>query len=147
MKLASLVLLISSAFGQSFEPSNHRFLDKTGIISLTGSAAVLTVDAVTTCRNLYGGGYEAFLPTQSCAGTSAWIASSFAAQTATAYLMHRTGHHRIERLAEFVWASGSAAGIAYTFTHQHHTLPVPPTTDIIPVHNGPTFCVVGTPGC
>jgi hypothetical protein len=130
MKFAALLVLISSAFGQSFEPSNHhQFLDRTGVISLTGSAAVFTADAVTSCRNLYGGGHEAFLPTQTCAGISAWMASSFAAQTATAYMLHRSGHHRLERIAEFVWASGSVAGISYTFTHQHHARPAPPVND------------------
>src|SRR4051812_28964237 len=87
-----------------------------------------------------------FLPTQSCAGISAWLTSSLAAQTSTAYFLHRTGHHRLERAAEFFWSSGSAVGITYTLTHGAKKQPIPETV-MIPGTRDPTFCIVGTPGC
>jgi hypothetical protein len=109
-----ILLFVSvSVFGQ--DPDAHRFFDKQARWTAAGSAAVFATDAAVTCRNLANGGHEDWLPTQSCAGVSAWMAGNFATQQMAAYWLHRRGHHRLERLVERFSASGSAAGIVYGF--------------------------------
>jgi hypothetical protein len=133
LPLAILIVVIAlscRAFGE--EVNSHKFLDKNrwnpgyftcldkkGIIS--GSGAVFATDGAITCNYLGTGPYrnhEAFLPIKSCAGIGAWMGASFAAQTSTAYYFHRIGHHRLERMAEIFWSSGSAVGVTYNLTHK-----------------------------
>jgi hypothetical protein len=119
MKIAALFLLLPvMMFGQELPDAPHKFLDKTSLGSFTGSAAILSADATITCQNLgHNGFHEEWLPANSCAGVSSWIAASFASQLTTSYLLHRSGHHRMERFAEILWPIGSAVGIGYTLAH------------------------------
>jgi hypothetical protein len=122
----------------------HRFLNRPAKFALAGSAALVTADAVLTCRHLAAGGREVFLPTQSCAGVTAWLAGSFAAETGIAYLLHRTGHHRLERLAEIAAGVSSASGIGYTAAHPVEA-EAPPPLEIVAIPGGHIVgvCIVG----
>ena len=95
----------------------HKFLDLQGKIANSGNVAVATLDAVGTCRTLAAGGHEDWLPAQNCAGTTLLILGGAAADISIAYLFHRTGHHKLERILEVVGTFDSIAGIAHTTTH------------------------------
>jgi hypothetical protein len=126
LPLAILIVVIAVSCRAFGEEVNHKFLDKKGIVYLSSSGAVFAADGAITCNYLGSGPYrnhESWLPVKSCAGIGAWMGGSFAAQASTAYYFHRTGHHRLERMAEMFWSSGSAIGITYSLTHKPKTPP------------------------
>lgn len=92
----------------------HRFFDRENLIGMAVHAAVRTADAVQTCTMLGRGAREAWLPMKGCAGITAYSLAMVPAQIGNAYLLHRTGHHKLERWMPYVWAAPSAAGIAYS---------------------------------
>jgi hypothetical protein len=102
----------------------HKFLDKQNVALFAGSALMLAGDAITTQRVIYPGGcgnnyvgcretnpVARPLVTQGWSGQLAASAISYGAAMGTAYLFHRTGHHRMERIS-----SWSIIGIEGTMT-------------------------------
>jgi hypothetical protein len=96
----------------------HSFFDAANSALLSADAALIGMNAFST--NLYVSrlrGHE-FDPlarpfvTRGVAAQTAYWAGSFAAAAGTAYLFHRTGHHKWERitLALFTGAEGYAVG-------------------------------------
>lgn len=130
------VLLIAQV---AFTQTEHRFFDKPARFSLGASAAVFATDAVNSCRTP---GHEEWLPVQSCYGISLWMAGNVAQQVGASWLLHKTHHHRLERIAEVVGATGSALGIAFTIKNRAHVRPSS-AISIVPVYSNPTFCIVG----
>jgi hypothetical protein len=98
-------------------PSTHKFLDLQGKIANGTNLSLATLDAVGTCRTLAAGGVEYWLPTQHCGPASASIAGGLALDIGIAYIFHRTGHHKLERIMEIVGSADSLYGVAYTTTH------------------------------
>ena len=45
-------------------------------------------------------------------GIAAYSFSMIPAQIGNTYLLHRSGHHKLERWAPYLWSAPSAAGIA-----------------------------------
>src|SRR5216683_3776857 len=103
----------------------HKFLDRDNLLLISGSAASIAVDGLTTRRtiNPYFGVHElnpiARPFTKSNAGAAAYFAGSFGAEVGAMYLLHKTGHHRMERIlpwvvtgAELFWSVGNAANRA-----------------------------------
>lgn len=97
--------------------STHKFLDLQGKIANGAHLSLATLDAVGTCRTLAAGGVEHSLPTQHCGPASAFIAGGVAFNIGIAYIFHRTGHHKLERIMEIAGAADSLYGVAYTTTH------------------------------
>jgi len=97
--------------------SAHKFLDLQGKIVNGANLSLATLDAVGTCRTLAAGGVEYWLPTQRCRSAGALIAGGVALDVGIAYLFHRTGHHKLERIMEIVGSGDSFYGVAYTTTH------------------------------
>jgi hypothetical protein len=95
----------------------HRFFDKPGKIVNGANVSLAALDAVGTCRTLAAGGVENWLPTQHCAPASVLIAGGGVLDIGIAYLFHRTGHHKLERIMEIVGCADSLEGVAYTTTH------------------------------
>jgi hypothetical protein len=102
----------------------HKFLDKQNVALFAVSALAIAGDAITTQRVIYPGGCgtrfidcrEADpvarpLVTKGWSGQLAASAISYGAVMGTAYLFHRTGHHRMERIS-----SWSIIGIEGTMT-------------------------------
>ena len=102
----------------------HKFLDKQNVALFAVSALAIAGDAITTQRVIYPGGCgDRFvgcretnpvarpLVTQGWSGQLAASAISYGAAMGTAYLFHRTGHHRMERIS-----SWSIIGIEGTMT-------------------------------
>jgi hypothetical protein len=73
-----------------------------------------SADMAITCRNLSLGGHEWSLPTQSCGETVAIQLGIFAAAQGTAYLLHRTGHHKLEHLPRLYMIGANTYGFVYS---------------------------------
>ncbi len=90
----------------------HRFFDRENLIGVIIHAAIRTADVAQTCILLGRGAREAWLPMKGCPGIAAYSFSMIPAQIGNAYLLHRSGHHKLERWAPYLWSAPSAAGIA-----------------------------------
>ncbi len=81
-------------------PAVHRFWDHTNILLFTGVGVFRGLDYAST-RNFQARGREEILIPDDVVNNSAGFASLEAAGTATSigisYLLHRTGHHTLER--------------------------------------------------
>jgi hypothetical protein len=103
-------------------PRSHRFWDTQNTLLFVGVAAVNSADFAVTRQNLQSGGQELNPITRLFAGSSAGLAFNFAGETAgtmaIAYLFHRTGHHRLERMTSAVAMSISAPAVIYSGTHR-----------------------------
>jgi hypothetical protein len=77
----------------------HRFLDRQNVVLYTLHALVLTADIATTRRALrVPGAYEANPLMKSEGASIALKAASFGAGLGVAYMLHKSGHHKAERL-------------------------------------------------
>ena len=89
--------------------SAHRFWDRTNILLFTGIGGFRGLDYAST-RNFQARGRDEILLPDDVVDNSAGFASLEAAGTATSvgisYLLHRTGHHKLER-----WISIGHIGI------------------------------------
>ncbi|HEX4424991.1 MAG TPA: hypothetical protein VH079_06315 [Terriglobales bacterium] len=89
-----------SANSQSVEPVVHRFWDRTNILLFAGVGITRGMDYAST-RNFQARGRDEILIPDDVVNNSAGFASLEAAGTATSigisYLLHRTGHHKLER--------------------------------------------------
>ena len=99
------------------KPQTHPFFDRTNLIGIAVHTAIRAADAAQTCAFMGGSVREAWLPMKSCSAIAAYSMSMVPAQIATSYLLHRTGHHRLERLSPYLWAAPSAAGIAVSMRY------------------------------
>jgi hypothetical protein len=103
-------------------PKPHRFWDKANSMLFAGVAAVNTADFIVTRQNLQSGGQELNPVTRVFAGNTATLALNFAGETVAtmgiAYMFHRTGHYRLERMTSLVAISYSAPAVIYSGTHR-----------------------------
>src|SRR5215475_5720365 len=101
---------VSIAERQPASPPVHRFWDHTNVLLFAGVAAFRGLDYAST-RNFQARGREEILLPDDVVNNSAGFASLEAAGVATSvgisYLLHRTGHHRLER-----WLSIGHIGVA-----------------------------------
>lgn len=102
----------------------HRFWDTTNKALFLSHAALEMVDFGITHRNLSNGGREMdSMATALCqSGTAeqaAFFGGRMAGVVAISYVLHRTGHHRLERVAPLSVSGDSTYGVAYSFTHQN----------------------------
>jgi hypothetical protein len=81
-------------------PPTHRFWDRTNILLFSGIAVVRGMDYAST-RNFQARGRQEILLPDAVVDNSAGFASLEAAGTLTSvgisYILHRTGHHKLER--------------------------------------------------
>lgn len=103
--LVTVFLLLASVSAQE---APHSFWDRANKVGFTLSFAVRAADAGQTCYHLSHGSIEGSAPFQSCGGVTAWIMAGQALQMGGQYLLHRTGHHKLER-----WLPVSAAANVY----------------------------------
>lgn len=95
----------------------HRFYDKPAKIELGAAVTVASADSAITCHNLANGGREVWQPTQSCAGNVAILFGGVATQEGVAFLLHKTGWHKPERLVRFFTIQASSRAIRYSAKH------------------------------
>ena len=104
------------------EAPSHRFWDREN--SMLFAATVLTSagDFVVTRSNLQAGGQELNPIARVFSGSTAGLAVNFVGETAgvtgLSYLFHKTGHHRLERLAPMLNIGASSYAIAYGLKHR-----------------------------
>ena len=96
----------------------HRFYDRTAKIELVVEFAAMSVDSGLTCRNLaqpYG--HEDNLPIHTCSQMVLFQLGIDAAGEGLSYLLHKTGHRKLERLPRLYLIYGNVRGAAYSFDH------------------------------
>jgi hypothetical protein len=82
---------------------SHRFWDRENSVLFAASAAFSSADFLVTRNNLHHGGQELNPVTRLFAGSTTGLAMNFAGETAgvvgLSYFFHKTGHHKLERVA------------------------------------------------
>ena len=105
-----------------FAVEQHKFWDGRNKALFATVAAFSAADFVVTRNNLNSGGRELNPLTQPFAGSTAGLAVNFAGETAgvigVSYLFHKTGHHKLERLAPLVNIGMSAFAVSYGLAHR-----------------------------
>jgi hypothetical protein len=112
MRFLIFLLLVCPCMAQE-----HKFYDRIGKLELAGDLAMAAADSAQTCHNLATGGHEYMLRTQNCAKVNIALFGQVAIQEGVAYFLHRTGHHKIERVARLFSIEENARGIAYSAKH------------------------------
>ncbi len=111
--LAFLLLTGYSAFGQNLVafpdlPSQHKFFDRQNTVAFTALGGLIAVDAVTTQRLINSGSAREANPLwrpmvkQGWPGEMAASALGYSAALGVAYTFHKTGHHKLERWANWL---------------------------------------------
>ena len=103
-------------------PVEHKFWDRENAGLFATVAAFSAADFVVTRDNLSHGGRELNPLTRPFAGSTAGLAANFAGETAgvigVSYFFHKTGHHKLERLAPIVNFGASAFAVSYGLSHR-----------------------------
>ena len=100
----------------------HRFWDHGNVALFAGVVATNAADFAVTYSNLQNGGRE-LNPVVRVFGRSApGLALNFGGQTASimgvSYFLHKTGHHKLERLVPMVNIGAGMTAVAYGFAHR-----------------------------
>jgi hypothetical protein len=103
-------------------PSQHRFWDGENRLLFSTVAAFSAADFVVTRSNLANGGRELNPVTRLFSGSTAGLAVNFTGETvgvvALSYFLHRTGHHKLERITPLVNVAASAFAVAFDLAHR-----------------------------
>ena len=120
---AVLISVAAAAQGLPELETPYGFWDRTNKILFASHAALEAVDFGITHHNLSDGGRELdpmakALCESGTAGQLVFFGGRMAGVITISYLLHKTGHHKLER-AFPVYASGdSSYGVAYSFAHR-----------------------------
>jgi hypothetical protein len=86
--------------------------------TLLAEGAAWSADMAYTCNNLspHHGlrGHEDWLPANTCGQVLAITAGFHVAGEGLAYLLHRSGHHKLEQVPRWYLTFGNAAGAVYS---------------------------------
>jgi hypothetical protein len=103
-------------------PGHRRFWDRENTMLFAATVATSAGDFVVTRNNLQNGGQELNPITRVFSGSTAGLALNFAGEaagvTGMSYLFHKTGHHRLERLAPMLNMAASGYAIGYGLRHR-----------------------------
>ena len=103
-------------------PSQHRFLDGKNRFLFSTVAMFSGADFAVTHMNLANGGRELNPMVRPFTGSTGALAVNFAGQTAgvmaVSYLMHKSGHHTLERMLPVANIASSAFAVAYGLSHR-----------------------------
>lgn len=103
-------------------PGPHRFWDGENSILFATSAAFSAADFIVTRDNLRSGGQELNPVTRLFSGSTPGLAMNFAGETAgvlgVSYLLHKTGHHKMERMVSMLNIGSSAAAVTFDLAHR-----------------------------
>ena len=114
---------VKAAFAAELpQTPSHKFWDRKNRLLFVGVAATATADFAVTRANLQGGGQELNPVTRIFSGSTAGLAVNFAGETAgvigLSYLLHKTGHHKLERFVSMTDIGASSAAVAYGLAHR-----------------------------
>jgi len=103
-------------------PSQHSFLDGKNRFLFSTVAIFSGGDFAVTHMNLANGGRELNPMVRPFTGSTGALAVNFAGQTAgvvgVSYLLHKSGHHRLERMVPVANIASSAFAVAYGLSHR-----------------------------
>jgi hypothetical protein len=104
------------------EPIAHRFWDRENMVLFAAVGGMAGADFYVTHANLASGGRELNPVTRVLSGSTPGLATNFALETGSmigvSYLLHKTGHHKLERIASMMNVASSAGAITYGLTHR-----------------------------
>ncbi len=104
------------------EHLSHPFWDRQNRILFAANGALAAADFAVTRQNLRSGGKELNPMTRVLSGSTPGLAANFAMETGgligVSYLFHKTGHHKLERVASYANLGGSAFAVSYGLTHR-----------------------------
>jgi hypothetical protein len=104
------------------EAPRHRFWDRENSVLFATNAAFSAADFFVTRANLENGGQELNPITRVFAGGTAGLALNFAGESAgvvgVSYFLHKTGHHKLERLVSMLNIGSSAAAVSFDLAHR-----------------------------
>lgn len=108
----------SNAFATSSRRGEeHKFWDRENRVLFAASAAFSGADFAVTRANLQSGGRDLNPVVRFFGPSTAGLAVNFAGETAgvigVSYLLHKTGHHKLERLFTMVNIGSSAGAVGY----------------------------------
>ena len=111
-------------------PRSHPFWDRTNVLLFSGVGLFRGLDYAST-RNFQARGRDEILLPDDVVNNSAGFAALEAAGTATSvgisYLMHRTGHHTMERWVSIVHISVTGFGVVRNYSlKSKHVAPTGP---------------------
>lgn len=103
-------------------PSQHRFWDTPNRILFFSHATLEATDFGITHHNLSQGGQETNplgrrLCESGTLGQLVYFGGRTAGVAGISYLLHRTGHHRLERAFFLLASYDSASGLRYSLAH------------------------------
>lgn len=100
----------------------HRFWDRENRILFSVAGGLAVADFCVTRANLASGGRELNPVTRVFSGSTAGLATNFALETggliSVNYLLHKTGHHKLERITSYVNIGSSAGAVAWSLSHR-----------------------------
>jgi hypothetical protein len=103
-------------------PRPHRFWDKQNLALFGATAALSGADFSVTRANLQSGGRELNPIVRVFGRSTPGLAVNFVGETAgvigLSYFLHKTGHHRLERITSTVNLGGSATAVIYGLAHR-----------------------------
>jgi hypothetical protein len=98
----------------------HPFWDRTNKIEFSIGGAAAAWDMTKTCKNLATpAGKEYNLPVSSCGGAVAFTIGEQAAAWSSAYVLHRTHHHKLERIPELFLIETNIQGAISSTVHSN----------------------------
>jgi hypothetical protein len=104
------------------QSSDHRFWDRKNQALFVALSALNVADFAVTRANLGSGGKEMNPIARVFGNSSPGLAVNFAGETAgvigLGYLLHKTGHHKLERIVSIVNIGASGAAVSYGFSHR-----------------------------
>jgi hypothetical protein len=108
-------------------PRSHAFWDQKNLYLFGGIAVMRTLDYTSTMNMLRRGRKEILLPedvVQNHAGFAALEVASTAGSIGLSYVLHRTGHHKLERWLSIGHISVAGFGAARNYALEtYHTQP------------------------
>lgn len=104
------------------EAPSHRFWDRENSVLFATSAAFSTADFFVTRANLQNGGQELNPITRVFGSTTTGLAVNFVGENVAvigiSYMLHKTGHHKLERAVSMVNIGASTTAVTYGLTHR-----------------------------
>lgn len=121
-KIPAAQPIVSSESYLPEAPSQHSFWDGKNRFLFSTVAVLSGADFAVTHMNLANGGRELNPMVRPFTGSTPALAANFAGQTAgviaVSYLLHKSGHHKLERMAPVANIASSTFAVAYGLSHR-----------------------------